>query len=66
MSEEQIEFSPVDITNFYDDAESPVQEVDEGITVLTHNEKALYEELLTYVSFIFLPTLFANLIIMVS
>ncbi len=49
MSEEQIEFSPVDITNFYDDAESPVQEVDEGITVLTHNEKALYEELLTYV-----------------
>ena len=42
-------FTQVDISQFYDKSDYASHQGDEGIIVLTPNEKALYDELMTYV-----------------
>lgn len=42
-------FTKVDISQFYDEPDYVAQQNKEGITVLTTNEKILYDELMTYI-----------------
>lgn len=49
MDTENIEFSQVDISQFYDDSGAQEDTVDDGLAVLTPNEKILYDELIGYV-----------------
>ena len=49
MNSEQTEFSPVDISQFFEDSDSKKDLIEEEISVLTPKEKILYEELKTYI-----------------